>query len=173
MLYWSMQIVCRTLRFDFRAKDHFDRTKQQHNVLFAVWHQATFVMFYLYRRKKVCILVSAETRGQVLGKCAAWMGYTVVPVPLGEGRFESARGLARMIKLIKQGYDAVIAVDGPTGPLFQIKPGVFYLSQKGKVPIIPVEVEAPRRLTLFWRWDKYFVPLPFSRVSVRLGRPLF
>jgi lysophospholipid acyltransferase (LPLAT)-like uncharacterized protein len=142
-------------------------------VLFAVWHQATFAMFYLYRGTDAVILVTEEPRGRILAKCAGWMGYQVITVPNEKRNFDYARSLARMIKLLKKGHNAVIAVDGPSGPLFDVKPGAFYISAKAKVPIIPVAIKAPWKLTLFWRWDKYFIPLPFSPLRLRVGKAIW
>ena len=28
-----------------------------------------------------------------------------------------------------------------------------------------------RKVTLFWRWDKYEVPLPFSEIVIAFGEP--
>lgn len=171
-LYWTMRIICSTIRFDFLWKNRYDEAKQNGNVLFAVWHRATFAMFSLYKDRKACILVSSDTRGRILGNCASRMGYKVVHVPVSDSGFESARSLSKMVTLIKEGHDAVIAVDGPTGPLFEVKQGIFFLSSKLNIPIIPVGIKAARSLVLFWRWDKYFIPLPFSKLVVRIGIPI-
>jgi lysophospholipid acyltransferase (LPLAT)-like uncharacterized protein len=170
LLYLAINLVCPLLRFQiWRHRDFFE-TKQRQNVLFAVWHQATFVMFYLYRGRQAVLLVTAETRGQILSHCARWLGYRPIPIPTGKQDLYYVKGLADIIKQIKAGHDAVVAVDGPAGPLFAVKPGALYLAQKAGVPIVPVGVKAPFKLTLSWRWDRYFVPLPFSPVRVRLGR---
>ena len=174
LLFSMMMTICRTLRFEVEGRGGLDELKKKgKNVLFAVWHQATFVMFYLYRHQKACILVTSETRGQILGLCARWLGFQTISVPTRKGDFEYAQSLARMLKLIREGYDAVIAVDGPAGPLHEVKPGVFYLAGKAKVPIVPIGLRAPWKITLFWRWDKYFVPLPFSPVRLRVGKAIW
>jgi lysophospholipid acyltransferase (LPLAT)-like uncharacterized protein len=167
LLYTAMLAVCRTLRFDIKGKEIVDAAKASgKNVLFAVWHRATFVMFYLYRNQNAVVITSPEPRGLVLGKVAEWMGYINITTPFSSDRFDAARGLARMIKTIREGHDAVIAVDGPKGPLYEVKPGADYLANKAGVPIILVGVKAPWRIELGWRWDRYFIPLPFSKVSV-------
>ncbi|MEA3493711.1 MAG: DUF374 domain-containing protein [Candidatus Margulisiibacteriota bacterium] len=172
LLYSSMVIICKTLRVEIEGKKAYDDLKKDNkNVIFATWHQATFVMFHLYRRKDTAILVTSEVRGQILGKAAEWMGYKTLPIHL-EKKITMARSTARLLKYIKQGHDAVVAVDGPKGPLHEVKPGIFYLSQNSKAPIIPVGVKAPLKVTLSWRWDKYFIPLPFSKVRLSLGKTI-
>lgn len=172
LLYLSMIIICKTLRVEIKGKKAYDDLKKDNkNVIFAIWHQATFVMFHLYRKKDTAILITSEVRGQVLGKCAEWMGYKALPIFL-ERKITMARSTARLLQYLKQGHDVVIAVDGPIGPLHEIKPGVFYLSKNSKTSILPVGVKAPLKLTFSWRWDKYFIPLPFSKVIISLGKAI-
>lgn len=172
LLYSSIIIICRTLRIEIKGRKPFDKLKKAKKpVIFAVWHQATFVMFYIYRGLGAYIFVTSEVRGQVLGKCAEWLGFKTLPIFL-EKKITAARSTARVLKYLKKGHDVVVAVDGPKGPLFEVKPGVFFLSKRSKVSIIPVGIKAPWKLTLFWRWDKYFIPLPFSRVRVNLGKSI-
>jgi hypothetical protein len=171
LLYLLIFAVCKTVRFDIHGEELVEAEKHKgSNVLFAVWHQASFVMFYLYRNKRACVITTPEVKGKILGKVAEWMGYINITLPLDSDKFDAARGFARMLKTIRAGHDAVIAVDGPKGPLYDIKPGVYFLSEKAGVPIITVGVRADRKLTLFWRWDKYFIPLPFSKVAINAKR---
>lgn len=167
-----MLAICKTLRIEIKGREEYDAMKKAgKNVIFAVWHQATFTMFYLYRGLGAYIFVTSEVRGQVLGKCAEWMGFKVLPIFL-EKTITQARSTARVIDQLRKGSDVVIAVDGPTGPLYDVKPGAAYLSEKTGVPIIPAGVKAPRKFTLSWRWDKYFIPVPFSKVTLTLGRSI-
>jgi lysophospholipid acyltransferase (LPLAT)-like uncharacterized protein len=172
LLYLSMLIINLTLGINIKGKKNFDDLKKKNkNVIFATWHQATFIMFHMYRHKNTAIFVTSEVRGQILGKCAEWMGYKALPIYL-ERKITMARSTTRLLNHLKKGNDCVIAVDGPIGPLHEIKQGVFYLSRKAKAPIIPVGVSAPWKISLRWRWDKYFIPIPFSTVTIRLGKPI-
>jgi lysophospholipid acyltransferase (LPLAT)-like uncharacterized protein len=171
-LYLSMILICKSLRLEIKGKKNFDELKNmKKNVIFATWHQATFLMFHLYRHRDTAIFVTSEVRGQVLGKCAEWMGYKTLPIYL-ERKITMARSTARLVNYLKKGHDVVIAVDGPLGPLHEVRQGVYYLSRNAKAPIIPVGINAPWRITLAWRWDKYFIPLPFSKVTLSLGKPI-
>jgi len=53
----------------------------------------------------------------------------------------------------------------------EFKPGAVLLSQLTGKPILPVSVAASRT----WRfrtWDRFELPLPFSRVVVAYGEPV-
>ncbi len=171
LLYLSIMLVCKSLRIKIRGENEFYELKKKSNLLISVWHQSTFVLFFIYRRHKAYLLVSAKTRGRILGQCAKWLGYK--PLPISEEKDTiSATSTLRTIKILKKEGDMIIAVDGPLGPAFEVKPGILYISQKAKAPIVPINFHASLRFSLFWRWDKYIIPLPFSEVKVNAGKAI-
>ena len=171
LLYLSIMLVCKTLRFKIVGGEEFYKLKEKTNLLIAVWHQATFVLFYIYRRQNAYLLVSAKTRGRILGKCSEWLGYKSLPVSEEKDTI-SAGSTIKALKLLKKDSDMIIALDGPLGPAFVVKPGIFYLSKKANIPIVPINTRARLNFTFFWRWDKYIVPLPFSEVRVNAGKAI-
>jgi lysophospholipid acyltransferase (LPLAT)-like uncharacterized protein len=53
----------------------------------------------------------------------------------------------------------------------EFKPGAVMLSQLTGKPILPVSIAATRT----WRfrtWDKFELPLPFSRIVIAYGEPV-
>jgi len=76
------------------------------------------------------------------------------------------------MKALRDGYFAVINVDGPRGPFKHVKPGAVELARRCGVPILPVVARSRRELTLKRSWDSFRIPLPFSRVAVIYGSPL-
>jgi lysophospholipid acyltransferase (LPLAT)-like uncharacterized protein len=76
-----------------------------------------------------------------------------------------------MLAKAREGFDLAITPDGPRGPAESVQRGIFFLSEKSRSPIVPIGVAAhpARRLS---SWDRFVVPLPFSRVSVVFGEPI-
>jgi lysophospholipid acyltransferase (LPLAT)-like uncharacterized protein len=73
--------------------------------------------------------------------------------------------------IVKQEISPAITPDGPRGPVHEFKPGAVMLSQLTGKPILPVSVAASRS----WRfrtWDRFELPLPFSRVVIAYGEPV-
>ena len=73
--------------------------------------------------------------------------------------------------IVKQEISPAITPDGPRGPVHEFKPGAVMLSQLTGKPILPVSVAASRT----WRfrtWDRFELPLPFSRVVIAYGEPV-
>lgn len=91
-------------------------------------------------------------------------------------RGSSTRGgiaaLKGLIRLIRQGYRASMAVDGPKGPLHRVKPGVFELSRIANAYVVPVGVAASNGHVFQKSWNKALLPWPFSRVVITFSEPL-
>jgi len=62
-----------------------------------------------------------------------------------------------------------MAVDGPRGPIYVVKPGVFSLSFLTQSPIHPVGVAADRFHCFEKSWNKAILPKPFATVSIHVG----
>jgi hypothetical protein len=60
----------------------------------------------------------------------------------------------------------VITPDGPRGPRHIFKRGAFIAARELSLPLYMLEIECHSKKVLR-SWDKFEVPMPFSRVSVR------
>jgi lysophospholipid acyltransferase (LPLAT)-like uncharacterized protein len=78
----------------------------------------------------------------------------------------------KMIMLLRQGYDAMVAVDGPHGPPLEAKMGAALIAQRARAVIVPTAAACNRKIELRNRWDNHLVPLPFSRTVVHFGTPI-
>ncbi|MGH7193990.1 MAG: hypothetical protein ACREJM_10725, partial [Candidatus Saccharimonadales bacterium] len=83
-----------------------------------------------------------------------------------------ARGVVKMIMLLRQGYDAMVAADGPHGPALEAKAGAALIAQRAKGIIVPSTAACTRYIELRRRWDRHLVPVPFSRTLVHFGAPI-
>jgi len=63
-------------------------------------------------------------------------------------------------------------VDGPQGPPHIIKPGLIALASQTGAAICPgyISYENP---IIFNSWDRFMIPMPFSRVLLRAGDFIF
>ncbi len=71
----------------------------------------------------------------------------------------------------EKGYDLAITPDGPRGPCYTVQEGTIALAQVTGLPIVPVGTHFPAKVRLK-SWDRFQIPLPFSRGVLRFGRPL-
>ena len=141
--------------------------------LFALWHGQSFPVFFWAQHRKLCLLPVESWRGDTVAYLAERYGYRSIRLLEKGTPLERSKNLSELIKAIQEGYEVAIAVDGPPPPLVdrKAKPGILYLSRKTGLPIVPVGIGMKRKIILFWRWDRYEIPLPWSEVEIVFGKP--
>ena len=143
-------------------------------LVFVGWHGHDFVNIGVYHPlfgfDSRALLMVPETLGaEVLTEAARRMKIEVVSIAGAGGAAPSGRGLVSVIKRIQEGHDALLAVDGPSGPARQAKPGAAFIAQRAKAVIVPTAIAASPSVRLAYRWDDHVVPLPGGRIDVHFG----
>ncbi len=136
--------------------------------LVAFWHGDQLPLLGQRPRGQVVAPISLSRDGRMQARIMKHFGIGDVPGSSSRGAFGAARGLLRALQ---GGAVALMAVDGPRGPRGHVKTGVAFLARHAKVPVYPVGVASG----LFKRlgaWDRFLLPLPFSRVVVWVGTPM-
>ncbi|MGE0085209.1 MAG: lysophospholipid acyltransferase family protein [Desulfococcaceae bacterium] len=139
------------------------------NVIAPIWHSRILIFTYLYRTWNVATMVSQSDDGEIIARILKQQGFEPVRGSTTRG---GARALAGLVRLVKEGYTAVLIPDGPQGPRYKIQPGVISLAKKTGVPIIPVTYSA-RKAFFFPSWDRFMLPRPFNHCHVIYGEPFF
>jgi lysophospholipid acyltransferase (LPLAT)-like uncharacterized protein len=139
--------------------------------LFAFWHgkQLLPILELQHHGTKRAVLVSASRDGDLLASWLKNLGYDIVR---GSSRRQNVSALVGMMRKLREKYSLGFGVDGPIGPIYQVKPGMTYMAQRLKVPIIPVGSAFSQKWTIEKAWDKYEIPKPFAAVALYLGEPL-
>ena len=139
------------------------------NVIYAFWHGRQLLLFHSHRNRGVIIPASESRDGDIQAVVLRRFGFEVVR---GSSKRKGDRALLGMVDGLRGGKDIALAVDGPRGPICEVKQGVTYLAGKLDKPIIPVATSAKRRWILEKIWDKYMLPVPFTKGVVVYGRPV-
>lgn len=79
--------------------------------------------------------------------------------------------MVRLVRKMSAGKNLIIHPDGPAGPAYFVKPGVTYLAKKTGAAILPFGCYC-RHAYHVPRWDRYTLPLPFSKVHIQIGNIL-
>lgn len=175
-LYLLSQITKKTATYQVEGREHFlESTENPQPVIWAAWHGMTMMLagFVLrhYEPDDLVIMMPDDWRGETLAHWAAKIGAIPWRMNLkGDASMGTARKVAKMVRLLREGSDAYITPDGPDGPGYLVKPGVAYLAQKAGATILPVGAYTRSGYRLN-RWDRYVVPRPYSRISVVVGQP--
>jgi lysophospholipid acyltransferase (LPLAT)-like uncharacterized protein len=157
-----------------RGVQHLDRLQAEGGAaILSYWHQMQiFCARYLLVRAQGGLQVSFLTSPSVSGEVpAAIIRRWGAGVLRGSSKRSAGQALRDMYDvLVGQKTSLVITPDGPTGPLHEFKPGTIMLARMAKVPIILIAYAA--KPCIRWKsWDRFIVPLPFSKVAIAVDEP--
>ncbi len=160
----------RSVRVRFIHKEIPDRLKEEgKNFIYAFWHGRQFLLFHRHRNSGVIIPASESRDGEIQAGILKRFGFDVVR---GSSRRKGERALLGLVDGLRSGKTIALAVDGPRGPVFEVKQGVVYLAGKLNKPIVPVSTSAKRFWLFEKMWDQYLLPVPFTRGVIVYGEPI-
>jgi lysophospholipid acyltransferase (LPLAT)-like uncharacterized protein len=137
-------------------------------LIFAHWHRDELCILPHIATYKIASMVSMSYDGDVMAYAFRKLKGACSRGSSTRRGVSAAKGL---IALMKQGYRASLAVDGPKGPRHKVKPGVFGVSRLAGASIVPVGVACSRAFIFERSWNKAKLPKPFSRISIVFGEP--
>ena len=169
-----IQLLGKSIRFEWENEEWVKRRASRgESVIFCFWHNRFLMMPFLYGRvrgeKNICVMASRSRDGRMITDVLEGFRFAVARGSSSRGGETAVREMAGRVRA---GMDAAVTPDGPRGPLYRVQPGVVFLSQLSGAPIVPVTYDAHWRIRLK-SWDRFIIPLPFSRGAVVFGDPLF
>ncbi|HEY5894693.1 MAG TPA: lysophospholipid acyltransferase family protein [Chthoniobacterales bacterium] len=136
--------------------------------IIAVWHNRILGLitagFHRTGMVPMSVLTSPSRDGEVLAQVLGKLGVTAVR---GSSSKRAAAGLIEAIRTLRAGRTMIVTPDGPRGPKYVLSPGVISLARKTGAPVLAIHVHFSKA----WRlktWDRFFVPVPFSRIDVKI-----
>lgn len=170
LLYIVIYLWCITIRVRNQnpdAETHVRNIPGRH--ILTLWHGRIFYLFYyLRRRPDYHLLISPSTDGDLLARLARLMGYSVIRGSTFKQAVPAARAL---IKVLRREDRIIIIADGSRGPRCKAQPGSIQLGGITGSPVIPMTFGADCKMVLN-TWDRFVLPLPFTRCTVNFGSPL-
>ncbi len=160
----------RSVRTTFVNRDIPERLRSEgKNFIYAFWHGRQFLLFHNHRDLDIVIPASESRDGEIQAGIIRRFGYAVVR---GSSKRKGVKALLGLVDGLRQGLHPALAVDGPRGPIYEVKEGITYLAGKLDKVIIPVSTSAKRSWVLEKIWDKYLLPVPFTKGVVVYGQPI-
>ena len=165
-----ISIWSRSVRVRFVNKETPDRLAARgENFIYAFWHGRQFLLFHYHRDTGVVIPASKSRDGEIQAGILKRFGFDVVR---GSSKRKGDRALLGLVDGLRKGKSIALAVDGPRGPIYEVKQGVTYLAGKLNKVIVPVSTGARRFWILKKIWDKYLLPAPFTEAVIVYGEPI-
>lgn len=159
-----LKLLEKTVRIEWEEDELYGNSQ-----IFGFWHEDSFFMNLVLKKlagktAPVDVVVTADARGDYIEHMIQKCGGTAIRIADGYGSLKALKKL--MKRSYEQSRSLAVALDGPLGPRHEPKKLAFYLSEQSGEDFVGITVDYSACVRLFWRWDCYAVPLPFSRVKV-------
>lgn len=174
LIFAMIRAVAVTLRYRWRDSSGHLEAADPGGAIYCAWHNRlvlSMVAYHNYVKKHkpsrgIAAMVSASKDGGFLS--AILECFKVQPVR-GSSSRRGPQALLELTTWAERGYDLALTPDGPRGPRYQVQDGVMSLAQVTGLPIIPFSYHLDWKLQVK-SWDRFQIPLPFSRCDMVMGR---
>lgn len=176
VIWFAVRVVTSTLRFRYEDPHGVFSGAQAGPAIYCVWHNRLALCLkgyfsFVHKRSGtpgMAAMASASRDGAFLAAIIERFG--VKPVR-GSSSRRGGQALLELTTWADKGWDLAITPDGPRGPRYVVQSGALSLAQLTGLPIIPAAYNLQWKIQLN-TWDRFQVPLPFSRCQVVVGRPV-
>jgi lysophospholipid acyltransferase (LPLAT)-like uncharacterized protein len=169
MLAWLIKVaarlLARTWRIQGSGRAPLEDRLNDGPVVVAILHGELLPLVLLHQGLPMVGLVSHSRDGDLAAAVLLGLGFQVV-------RGSSSRGGSAALReaqaAVSAGRSPVFTVDGPRGPAGVPQVGALLTSRVTSAPLVWARANS----AWCWRlgsWDRFCVPLPFSRVTLRYG----
>ncbi|MGE9294559.1 MAG: lysophospholipid acyltransferase family protein [Puniceicoccales bacterium] len=134
-----------------------------------LWHNRLFMISEVGRRYMK--YPGRNFYGLISGsKDGAWLSgifskLDIEPIR-GSSSWRGTEALREIVRLLRDGNDVGITPDGPRGPCYSVQRGALVAARSAGVAITLTAVN-PAHTWRLKSWDRFYLPVPFSRIEVR------
>lgn len=176
--WFFVKTLISTYRFERENVEHLEAAVKHHPkgaLVIGCWHEQMIAFLSAHRGTFPYMAMASRSKdGDYAAFIASQMGF--IPVRgSSRGRRGGEKGgkeaLEIYISNMKEGGRGGITVDGPKGPRHVCKPGIVLIAQQTNSMIVPGGAFAER----YWEfksWDKFKLPVPFTRIKLKYAAPI-
>lgn len=144
-----------------------ERMRAGKPIVFLLWHGRLLPLAHYHRGRHYVTMISQSADGEYIAQIVQGWDYGVVRGSSSRG---GTTGLRELIRHLRAGRSLAITPDGPRGPFQRMKPGALLAAQLTDTPVLPLAAGIDRAWS-FGKWDRFLVPRPLARVSIRYDEP--
>jgi len=180
LIYSLIQLVTFTIRFSWKDRAGLLSSTAPAPVIYCTWHNRLALCFAVQRyvdrqqsrnhaqKRRMAAIVSASRDGGLLARILEL--FDVQPVR-GSSSRRGPQALRELMTWTERGLNVAITPDGPRGPCYHVQDGVIALAQITGLSIHPIAYHLSWKIRLK-SWDRFQIPVPFTRCTVTLGEPI-
>jgi lysophospholipid acyltransferase (LPLAT)-like uncharacterized protein len=151
------------------GREHFEWLREnQKPFIFCIWHGKILIPIFVHRHQNVHAMVSLHVDGEMIAQTLHRLG---IPTIRGSSTRGAQRATVEMIRALKRGIICALMPDGPKGPRHVFKPGAITIAQKSGASLLPFTFACSNPFR-FNSWDRFVLPLPFSKSVAIYGEPI-
>ncbi len=177
LAWFFLKILISTYRFETVGDEHREAGTKLHpegGQLIACWHEHMIAFLSAHAHAFPYLAMASRSRdGDYAAFLTKKMGFT--PVRGSSRKRGKDKGgkeaLELYIQEISRGGRGGITIDGPRGPRHVCKPGIVQIAEKTGAAIVP-GTSLAKHYYAFNSWDKFKLPLPFTRIRLAYGEPI-
>lgn len=164
-----MRLLFMTYRLRVTLDSNLNKNFNENIGVFYFWHQQTFAASYFLMKAKAAqhCIVSSSNDGRLAGGVVELFGYDVIYGSAFKNPIQVTR---QALKILKNNQPFCIVGDGSRGPAFELKQGVPFLAINANKPLFFVESSSSWHFTFKKSWDKFQIPLPFSKIYIHVSK---
>jgi len=167
-------IIYRLISWTWRIELHEPDALRQHlknrtAFLLAHFHGDEISLLFLLPRYRLATMISSSKDGEMMNTIFRLFGGRT---SRGSSTRGGATALKGLLQLAKKGWSCSVAVDGPKGPVYEVKPGVFELSRLMKSEIFAGSAHCESAWRFPRSWNQTYFPKPFARVVIVWTGPM-
>jgi lysophospholipid acyltransferase (LPLAT)-like uncharacterized protein len=186
VVIWSYMVLCaRTIRWTVEGEDNFKQAwGEGHGLIVAAWHSRILLLPTIWSRiarklpeksHPTAMLISMSRDGEAVAKAIRHLGLDAVRGSSTHKRKKKDKGgvaaIAETSRRLRAGSVVCVTPDGPRGPAELVQPGPIMLAQRSGARIVPYALDCKTVFRLN-TWDKFMIPLPFTRGVMIIGDPI-
>ena len=166
---WYLRRLEKRVDRDSYFEEHLAAARAQgRGVILALWHAQMIPLVVRYRQQGIVALISTHRDGEIIARLVTAFGFRTVR---GSTNREPVKAAVNIFKLLKKEKTTVaFTPDGPRGPRERVQGGIIRAAARTGAPVVAMAAMA----SPCWRvnsWDRFCVPLPWSKFHLRLGVP--
>lgn len=176
IIWFFVKTLISTYRFEREGMEHLQTALKHHPkeaVLIACWHEQMIAFLAAHAHTFPYMAMASRSKdGDYAAFIAKKMGF--LPVRGSSRKRGKDKGgrdaMETYVANLLEGGRGGITVDGPKGPRQVVKPGIILIAQQTGAMIVPGGAFAQK----YWEfnsWDKFKLPVPFTRIKLRYAAP--
>lgn len=163
-----VRLLGTTWRVRVEGRDEIAALPPGTGFVIALWHGELLPLVWAHQGRGYAALISTHADGEVIARIVESLGYRPIRGSTSRG---GMRALLEAVHELQQGHAVAFTPDGPRGPRRSVAPGAGVAAAKAGAPVVAMGCHVDRA----WRtrsWDRFVIPKPFARITVRYAPPV-